>query len=55
MDSLSINGARAIQKFRSQIKKKKQKLNLTRYKETNTKWVIDLNVKHKMISCLGAK
>lgn len=23
-------------KFRSQIKKKKQKLNLTRYKETNT-------------------
>ena len=48
MDSLSINGARAIQKFRSQIKKKK-KLNLTRYKETNTKRVIDLNVKHKMI------
>ena len=40
MDSLSINGARAIQTFRSQIKKKKkQKRNLTRYKETNIKWV----------------
>lgn len=48
MDSLSINGARAIQTFRSQIKKKK-KLNLTRYRETNIKWVIGVNVKHKMI------
>ena len=47
MDSLSINGARAIQTFRSQIKKKK--LNLTRYRETNIKWVIGVNVKHKMI------
>ena len=48
MDSFSINGAGAIQTFRSQLKRNKQ-LNLTRYIETNTKRVIDLNVKHKMI------
>lgn len=47
MDSLSINGARsANQTFRCQ---KNKKLNLTCYTETNTKWIIDLKVKHKMI------
>ena len=46
MDSLSINGAGANQTFRC---KKKKKLNLTCYTETNTKWIIDLKVKHKVI------
>ena len=32
-----------------EAKLKKKKLNLTRYRETNIKWVIGVNVKHKMI------
>ena len=29
--------------------KKTKKLNLICYRETNTKWIIDLKVKHKVI------
>ena len=49
MDSLSINGAGANQTFRWKKKTKNKKLNLTCYTETNTKWIIDLKVKHKVI------
>ena len=59
MDSLSIKGAGANQTFRCQ-KKKKKRDNLIHYtkpnikkkktqKKPNIKWIIDLNVKHKMI------
>ena len=38
-----------LEQIRHLDAKKNQKLNLTCYTETNTKWIIDLKVKHKMI------
>lgn len=46
MDSLSINGAGANQTFRC---KRKKKDNLIHYTKPNIKWIMDLNVKHKVI------